>query len=193
MLKTPELYHILSDQHRQRWQQDIINSPATMFQLRAHDLCIEEKIIWAKKIAPWVKKKNGTLLINTTLENWQKHQSKLEPFCQGIHLTQKSLATIGCAPRTEKPQPLLIAASCHDDFSIQMANQANINFITLSPVTTTQSHPEVQPLGWEKFQLLAKKSNQPIYALGGLHQSDLQEAQNNGAHGIAAISSFIAK
>ena len=57
----------------------------------------------------------------------------------------------------------------------------------LSPVQATASHPDVTPMGWEKFQALCEQAAFPVYALGGVKPVNLEQAFSNGAQGIAAI------
>jgi 8-oxo-dGTP diphosphatase len=61
------------------------------------------------------------------------------------------------------------------------------DFVALSPVLPTQSHPGAPHLGWEKFAAMAAGSSIPVYALGGLRLGDMQAAWRQGAHGIALL------
>lgn len=82
----------------------------------------------------------------------------------------------------------LLAASCHDAQELQMAADIGVDFVTLSPVLPTQSHPGAQHLGWNRAAELVALTNLPAYLLGGLTPHDLQQAQRIGAQGIAGIS-----
>lgn len=84
----------------------------------------------------------------------------------------------------------LLSASCHNQHEIEWANRHQLDFIVLSPVQTTRSHPDAVALGWEKFAQLAEYSQLPVYALGGLGLKDRVNAKISGAQGIAAISGF---
>jgi 8-oxo-dGTP diphosphatase len=61
----------------------------------------------------------------------------------------------------------------------------DLDFVVLSPVKSTQSHPEIDALGWQAFADLAKKTTLPVYALGGMTLTDLPIALSYGARGIA--------
>ena len=82
----------------------------------------------------------------------------------------------------------MISASCHTIDDIEQANIKQLDFILLSPVQKTQSHPHQDALGWEKFARLCALANMPCFALGGMVAGDISLAQKNGAQGIAAIS-----
>ena len=48
----------------------------------------------------------------------------------------------------------------------------------LSPVTATASHPDVVPLGWDKFRALCGSVSWLIHALGGMRPVDLGSARD---------------
>jgi 8-oxo-dGTP diphosphatase len=78
-------------------------------------------------------------------------------------------------------------ASCHDQESLWQAQRIGCEAAFLSPVQTTESHPEAEAMGWKTFANLAQKSDMAVYALGGLKSTDLATALQYYAHGIAGI------
>ena len=68
-----------------------------------------------------------------------------------------------------------------------MAAELGVDFATLSPVLPTATHPDAQPLGWERARELIDSVNMPVYLLGGMTGEELPEAFEVGAQGIAAI------
>jgi 8-oxo-dGTP diphosphatase len=54
----------------------------------------------------------------------------------------------------------------------------------------TNSHPDQEGMGWGAFKQLVESATVPVYALGGMAESDLAIALENGAQGIAAISEW---
>lgn len=82
----------------------------------------------------------------------------------------------------------LLAASCHDAEELQMAEDVGVDFVTLSPVLPTRSHPGEPDIGWERAAELVGLTNLPVYLLGGLSADDLRRAFGAGAQGIAGIS-----
>ena len=81
----------------------------------------------------------------------------------------------------------LLAASCHNAEELAMAAELGVDFVTLSPVNVTASHPDAQPLGWERARALIDLVNMPAYLLGGLEPQELSQAFEVGAQGIAGI------
>jgi 8-oxo-dGTP diphosphatase len=101
----------------------------------------------------------------------------------GLHLTAEALMA-----SSMRPAEPLVAASCHDRREIERAGELGLDFAVLGPVRRTGSHPDRQPLGWERFAELVEGTPLPVYAIGGLSPSDLGAAMAAGAHGIAMIS-----
>ncbi len=104
----------------------------------------------------------------------------------GLHLTANQLASLSRRPAGAA----LIGASCHQPEELQMAEQAGLDYVLLSPVQRTSTHPQAAGLGWPRFADLVDRVNLPVYALGGLSEEDLPNAILNGAQGVAAISAF---
>lgn len=121
----------------------------------------------------------ATIYINTSL------QHATEIGASYIHLSSTELM------KTAKvPSDVFVAASCHNADQINHANDLGIQFIVLSPVLATTSHPTAKPLSWVNFTQLCKLANMPTYALGGMQIKHLAQAKNSGAQGIAAIRSL---
>ncbi len=85
---------------------------------------------------------------------------------------------------------MLVSASCHNSQQLRMAEELGVDFVVLSPVQTTASHPTAKAMGWERFNSLVRECKVPVYALGGLSEKDVLVAQENGAQGVAGISAF---
>lgn len=109
----------------------------------------------------------------------------------GIHLTAAELLESAQSSISKyRKQGWLVAASCHNTKEITKANSLNIDFVTLSPVQSTDSHPSQPSLGWEKAQQLIKQAHCPVYCLGGLGLSDIEQIKQVGGQGVAGISQF---
>ena len=102
----------------------------------------------------------------------------------GVHLRAAQLRALHERPL---PHSVPVAASCHDDEELALAQALGVDFAVLGPVATTPSHPDRTPLGWDGFARLRERSDLPIYALGGMTGADLRSARGHGAQGIAAI------
>lgn len=98
----------------------------------------------------------------------------------GLHLKRDALMAM-----THRPDIGLCGASCHNQAELQQAAQLGLDYVLLSPVLTTPSHPDAETLGWERFGNLIADYPLPVYALGGMLPNDLSLAWQHGAHGIA--------
>ncbi|WP_217475037.1 Nudix family hydrolase [Stutzerimonas stutzeri] len=104
----------------------------------------------------------------------------------GWHLTSGQLRQHA---ELDRPLPAKrwLAASCHDAEELAMATALGVDFVTLSPVLPTPTHPEASPLGWSRVTELLRGFNQPAFLLGGMTPAHLPAARQAGAQGVAAI------
>ena len=105
----------------------------------------------------------------------------------GLHLNSASLMAQSVCP---VPESVLLSASCHNEREIAQACKLGVDFICLSPVLETKSHPGCPALGWEEFARLVEHAPLPVFALGGMVEDSLAMAQAYGAQGIAGISAW---
>lgn len=107
----------------------------------------------------------------------------------GWHLTSEQLRKLTAGGRPF-PKERWLAASCHSAEELALATQMGVDFVTLSPVQPTATHPEATPLGWEQMGSLLQGFNQPAYLLGGVTPADVEQAWQVGAQGVAGIRAF---
>ena len=107
----------------------------------------------------------------------------------GWHLTAEQLRKYADKGRPFPAQRWL-AASCHNAEELALARQMGVDFVTLSPLQPTQSHPEAVPLGWDAAAQLIDGLNLPVYLLGGVGVGDTERAWQLGAQGGAGIRAF---
>ncbi len=121
------------------------------------------------------------LLLNTSIEEFSKHDA------DGLHMNSNVLMACKQRPLNENKY---LSASVHNEDELMQANKIGVDFIMLSPVLPTQSHPGAATLGWDRFYVLTEKSLSPVFALGGMDSGHLKLARQKGAQGIAAITAF---
>lgn len=109
------------------------------------------------------------------------------PGIRGVHANRHVLQQLTARP---VPDDLLFGASCHNHEELAKATQLGADYVLLSPVQRTLSHPDQPGMGWDSFKVLAAQANCAVYAMGGLSQQDLLTAQACGARGIAGIRLF---
>ena len=105
----------------------------------------------------------------------------------GLHVSSHQLMALSRRPLGRQ---LWMAASCHNQDEIEQACRVGADFITLSPLKPTHSHPHVRAMGWEQFRALAEQASMPVYVLGGVNEQDIEVCWWHGGQGIAAIRSL---
>jgi len=100
----------------------------------------------------------------------------------GVHFTASRLMAAARRPDCE-----WCGASCHDVAELERARELGFDFVVLGPVAATPGHPGTKLLGWRRFAQLIRDYPLPVYALGGMHASDLEQAWNCGAHGVGML------
>ncbi len=92
--------------------------------------------------------------------------------------------------RVPLAQDRWLAASCHNAQELELAAALQVDFVTVSPVQPTQTHPGAAALGWNATQALLRQFNAPAFLLGGLTEQDVEQARSVGGQGVAAIRGF---
>ena len=145
-----------------------------LIQVREKQLSRDVLIAFADKVIALARPYGARVLMNADLDD------VIKAGAEGIHLNSHALMDL-----SEKPYGLLVAASCHNAQEMAKAVQLNLDFVMLSQVLPTLSHPEVQGMGWEVFAKMKQDYPLPVYALGGMQYSELKNAWQAGGHGIA--------
>ena len=124
---------------------------------------------------------NTQLLLNIPNKTFK------EGDCDGWHLTTSEMLKIKSRPCADNK---LLGASTHNLSEALKAQELGADFVVISPVQATQTHPDTIPIGWEVAGEVVKKLNIPVYFLGGMTINDLNKTLKLGAQGIAGVSAF---
>lgn len=108
----------------------------------------------------------------------------------GFHADSRALNLLSADELRQFHKGKLFSASCHTRKELMKAVQLQSDFVVLSPVQETLSHPGTPALGWDTFTSMVEDMPLPVYALGGVSGNDVETAWSHGAQGIAAISAF---
>ncbi len=134
-----------------------------------------------------VDQSNANLVINCSLAEYSRvTQSRLDTNI-GLHLNRHYAAVIDQRPVGRQ---VLFGVSCHNAEEIVHAQNIGADYLLLSPVLPTASHPLAASLGWQAFSALVELANIPVYALGGVGEGHITLAQSCGAQGVAGISAW---
>lgn len=158
-----------------------LESGIRMVQLRAHPLNDEAYLGLAESALQLCRAHQSLLLLQrpADLTDWAD-------MADGLHLASRQLMSLNDRPAGAR----WVGASCHDPAQLRRAQNMGLDYAHLSPVLATASHPEAEPIGWDRFQAWVEPTCLPVYALGGMRSSDLLQAKRQGAQGIAAIGAY---
>lgn len=147
--------------------------------LRMKGASVADRLSWAKKLYPLIDEAGGTLLISGCMETTLAFPNT------GLHLPEQGASV--AATRSQIGPHRLLGQSCHSVASAQSALQGGADYVTLSPIFATQSHPEAQPLGVDRFQQMRQSIPGPVLALGGITELTAPDALAAKADGLALI------
>ena len=107
----------------------------------------------------------------------------------GVHLASGDMSNIPGIRGWLNDANKTVSVSCHSLTEIRMAEQHGADFLFLSPVFPTASHPGAKHLGADAFIDIVSQSRLPVIALGGIDGDNCHEIQG---HGVAVISALLA-
>ncbi|CAG1064649.1 thiamine-phosphate pyrophosphorylase [uncultured bacterium] len=156
---------------------------ASLVQLREKDLSAREMLSLAKDVRKLAHKYGARLLIN------DRTDIALLAGADGVHLTSKSY------PAKEARRLLggkgLIGVSTHSIEEALKAQEDGADFVTFGPVFHTASKAGMgNPLGIEKLKETVQRLSIPVFGLGGIDETNVEETAASGAS-VALISAIM--
>jgi thiamine-phosphate pyrophosphorylase len=106
----------------------------------------------------------------------------------GVHFPENQISDVR---RWRYRKNWLITVAAHSRSALSAAARCGANAALLSPVFSTDSHPDAPALGANGFSLLADCAGLPVYGLGGISNINAHRLLTTPAVGIAAIGAFI--
>ena len=147
-----------------------------LIQIREKTLAPQAVAEFARRVTALARAHGAKVLVNSDAALAREIDA------DGVHLTAEQLRSASA-----RPDFPLCGASCHSIEELRRAEALGVDFAVLGPVRATPSHPNAVPLGWERFREIAAGAAVPVYALGGIVPSDLEQGMSCGAHGIAMV------
>jgi 8-oxo-dGTP diphosphatase len=113
-------------------------------------------------------------------------------FADGLHLSNNNFNALNTS-KDERPIPpnQWLSMACHNLSELAVAQEL-ADYVLVSPVLKTKTHPRANILAWSGFKAMTEQSRIPCYALGGMQTSDIECSIQSGGQGIAGISGFLA-
>jgi 8-oxo-dGTP diphosphatase len=114
-------------------------------------------------------------------------------FSDGLHLSNNNFRIANLNDGTRPiPTNQWLSMACHNLPELEVV-QKLADYVLVSPVNETKTHPQANALTWSGFKVIADQAQIPCYALGGLQKSELEHCIQVGGQGIAGISGFLAE
>lgn len=155
-----------------------------LIQLRVFDVQPDDWAALLARLQTWRDESGVAFLLNSASLRSCQGYDRLPAVFAGLHLTSIDLMALQQRPANCQ----WLAASCHSPGEIARAEALGVDFITLSPLYKTTSHPLAEPLGWPRFADWVAAARVPVFGLGGLKPQDILQLQGAGAQGVAGIS-----
>lgn len=162
--------------------QTALHNGIRLCQLRAKHMAPTAFTALANKAIEMAHKADARILLNGTPDLLE-----LLPNADGIQLASNVIYDYHSRPIVKDK---LLGVSTHSKADIQQALKIGADFLLLSPVKETKSHPGEPGIGWQAFADCVKEVPIPVFALGGMLPDDCKQAKLMGGHGVAAISGF---
>lgn len=144
--------------------------------LRESGIAVADLTRWADSLLPVCRSAGALLLVHGSAE------VAFQTGADGVHLPEGG--------SVEDARSLLgatawVGASRHDEAGVRAGAAAGADYLTLSPVFASPLKGE--PLGLTRFSEIARASDTPVVALGGVTASNAAACRGAGAAAVAAI------
>lgn len=147
-----------------------------LLQLREKNMDRKAFASLAGKAVALAHRAGARVLINGTVEEARLLKA------DGVQLSAQVLAQTN-----KRPDFDLVGASVHGIEELRRAEDLGADFGVLGSVRDTPTHPGKETLGWQGFAQIAREAAIPVYAIGGVQRTDMEEAWRHGAQGLAMI------
>ena len=182
LLRLPKIFWITPEQEfKEETLEDLIkvkkNNDVNIIQFRSK---IKTNELYLSNFIEICKQYNIQLILNTIDKSFDED-------VQGWHLTSQELMSTDTRPC---PPSKILGASVHNMSELEKANEVGVDYVFISPIKETKSHPGVMPLSSKEIKKLMRATNIPAYFLGGLSRDQMEDCEKLGAHGIAGITAI---
>ena len=168
--------------------ESVLRGGVSWVQLRLKDASKDEFIIAARSVKKLCQRYNATFIINDNVD-----LAKIID-ADGVHLGKDDMDPL--VAREILGQNKIIGATCNTWEDIENNSLKKVDYIGLGPFAFTTTKKNLSPvLGLEFYKNIVQEMqkadiNIPIYAIGGIKESDISPLLSTGVKGIA-LSSLI--
>jgi thiamine-phosphate pyrophosphorylase len=181
-------YHMISDRHllKSCSVADVAaaadRAGVEYFQLREKDLSPRELLQLARQIRPFLQR--TLLIVNGSLD------VALASHADGVHLQRGNIPVRAVRA---KCKDLRIGYSAHSFAEMMEAERQGADYVFISPVFRpfSKSAGDAPPLGTKIVGDWTKSLSIPVFALGGISSTNVEQLKDCGCRGVAGISLFL--
>jgi len=160
-----------------------VKGGVTMVQLREKSASTREFIQEAMEIRHLLRQYDIPLIINDRVD------VALAIDADGVHLGQSDMHW-KMARQLLGPDKI-IGLSVEKAEQLEEANDADIDYIGISPVFTTPTKKELENgLGLKATSEIARNSNHPSVAIGGINLTNVTDVLRTGTNGVSVVSAI---
>ena len=160
-----------------------LNNGVSMIQIREKDLTARELVTVLDTVLDMPNPRGTKILVNSRAD------VALACYADGLHLPADAISP--GALRLITPADFLIGVSCHSGEEVRKAEIEGADFAVYGPVFAPGSKKSLMaPKGLGKLKKVCASTVLPVYALGGIEESNAGECVAAGAAGVAGISMF---
>ena len=155
-----------------------VENRISLVQIREKFLTARLSFELARRAAEVTKNSETKLLVN------DRADVAFAAGADGVHLTEKSVSAETI--RRYFPKDFVIGASCHTLAAVLKAKSEKADFAVFSPIFPTPNKAAAQ--GIEKLNAVCSAAADfPVFALGGIDETNFEQMLKAGARGVAAI------
>jgi thiamine-phosphate pyrophosphorylase len=152
-------------------------------QVREKDLAVRELLALADTLRDATQRHGARLIVN------DRADVALAAGADGVQRTHTSLPV--AALRTITPAGFLVGASVHSEPEAREAAAQGADFVVFGPVYDTPSKRRYgPPQGLAALEAVARSTERPVLAVGGLTPARVPEVLAAGAAGVAVIGAI---
>lgn len=161
-----------------------ISGGVDIIQLREKNKTREEIVKLTACLSKLCKKNNVTFIVND--DPWIAKESG----ASGVHLGQEDLLKYSVASaRNILGKSGIIGVSTHSLDQLDRANKEDVDYVAYGPVFPTKTKDYF--LGPKDIKEVLRTAQKPVFFIGGINLSNLDEILKEGAKNIAVIRGII--
>lgn len=172
----------------------LLDGGADIIQLREKTLPDNEFMNIANELQKLISKYETIFIVNDRVNLAEKIQA------DGVHIGQNDMKTEGVRQILQKDK--IVGISTHNIKQFKEASESMADYIAIGPIfpTTTKKHEPTVGIAFaqevKKYVQIngneTKKHNKPIFAIGGINNSNIKQVLKTGITRVAISSAIVA-